>query len=345
MDDTAHQELFRHPQRFEFSQAMRVLLRNSGHGNQGEAGRRRFDWRGEPVRIKAHQSFAFPTADIQSLQPGEGDERATMGINFLGLTGPSGLLPQHYTQFLRDLSDGDTAPADFLDLFNHRMAMLFHFAWEKYRFAAQYEGHPETDVLRWILLSLIGLASEHLQDRQAVPDDFFVKYAALLALQPRPASALRSILADHFGVPVEIDQFAGGWFHLDEPTQSGFREEPTGSERLGYGVVLSSEYWSQESVVRVRIGPMSLDTYTKFLPDGHWHRQLAAICRFYSGDELAFDVQLILDRHEVPRTELKQLAREGDAGERPRLGWTTWMKQAPLAHDAGDVVLRLGRFE
>ena len=47
------------------------------------------------------------------------------------------------------------------------------------------------------------------------PDDTLIYYAGLLAQRPRSAQALQQILADYFEVPVEIEQFAGGWYRLD----------------------------------------------------------------------------------------------------------------------------------
>jgi predicted component of type VI protein secretion system len=54
-----------------------------------------------------------------------------------------------------------------------------------------------------------GLGTEHLRNRQVVADEFFTQYAAIMAIQPRSASALESILTDYFAVPVEVQQFAG----------------------------------------------------------------------------------------------------------------------------------------
>jgi type VI secretion system protein ImpH len=341
--DPALETLLRCPQRFEFAQAIRVLLRQNQRANNQEMGQHHFDWAGEPVRMGGHQSLAFPTADIQSIHPPDNAGKLRMLINFLGLTGPSGVLPHVYTQHLMHRVSETAAARDFFDIFNHRLAMLFYYAWEKYRFAVLYEQHPERDVFRWILLSLVGLASEHLQEcHTSIPDDFFIKYAALLALQPRSASALRAIIAHFFRIPVEIDQFAGGWFHLDDDTATRFRDEPTGGERLGFGAVVGREYWSQESAVLIRLGPMSLTSYRKFLPDELAFKQLAAICRFFSRDEIVFDAQLILDRREVPRTHLATRSQPGDRDMRSRLGWTTWArKEGPASKHAADLTVRL----
>jgi type VI secretion system protein ImpH len=393
--DRAFDELIEQPWRFEFAQALRLLLRHSAHGSTGLPADRRFDVDREPVRIGAHQSLGFPASDIQELtellsagkrnllvgsplrnrpyetslptakrrSTGESDpdpgaaqpapeapavdiqalrqppspDKRKMLINFLGLTGPSGVLPQYYTQFLKERSDEkDEGPAEFLDIFNHRMAMLFYYAWEKYRFPVTYERRPEHDFFRQILFSLVGLGTEHLRGRNHLRDDFFAEYAALLAVQPRSASALRGILSDFFKVPVEVEQFAGTWYPLDDDSITRFSEENSDSERVGYGVVVSQEYWSQESMVRLRIGPLDLPTYRRFLRVGPDFAKLQEICRFFSRDEIVFELQLILNKEEVPDTELS-----GDRPEDAQLGWTTWAKSKPFQEHAEDVVIRL----
>ncbi len=72
-------------------------------------------------------------------------------------------------------------------------------------------------------------------------------------------------------------------------------------------------------MVRIRIGPMPRVTFAKFLPAGDWHVTLREICRFFSRDEFVFEVQLVLDRGDVPMCEL-------DPDADLQLGWTTWLK-------------------
>src|SRR3954452_16532559 len=130
--DPVRDLLLAEPWRFEFPQALRVLFRNSPHGATGEASDRRFDVQREPVRVGANPTMGFPASDIQSLSPLPGSEQRKMLVNFLGLTGPSGVLPQPYTEFIIERTlDGDHSPGEFFDIFNHRMAMLFYYAWER----------------------------------------------------------------------------------------------------------------------------------------------------------------------------------------------------------------------
>jgi type VI secretion system protein ImpH len=186
------------------------------------------------------------------------------------------------------------------------------------------------------LLDLIGLGTEGLQNRQSVADDSLIYYAGLLAQWPRSASALRQVLTDYFEVPVDIEQFAGGWFQLDRETQCCFEDGVTLSEQLGVGAVVGDEIWDQQSSVRVKLGPLTLAQYQDFLPNGTAYEPLCGLLGFFAGSEFDFEIQLILKREEVPPCELG-----AEAGPAPQLGWVTWMKTASFGRDPGDTLLQV----
>jgi type VI secretion system protein ImpH len=94
-----------------------------------------------------------------------------MVINFIGLTGPSAVLPTPYTELLLErVRYKDTALRDFLDLFNHRMASLFYRAWERSRFPVAYERGGDNPFTQY-LLDLVGMGTRGLRDRLAILDE------------------------------------------------------------------------------------------------------------------------------------------------------------------------------
>ena len=317
---------------FQFFQAVRLLA--GSLPARGQVGGVHHP-SAEVARFSAHATVAFPASEIQSLTFRE-DGPPLMSVNFMGLTGPLGVLPLYYTELVMErLRARDTALRDFLDIFNHRSISLFYRAWVKYRFPIgreQGESDPFLDVLR----SVIGLGTPALAKRQPVADESLLFYAGLLGQQPRSAAALEQILSDYFDVPVEVEQFVGAWFGLDPETQTRFKDSDGLSTQLGGGAVIGDEVWDLGSRVRLKIGPLPLDRYLDFLPAGTAFAPLRAITRFFSGDELDFEVQLILKRAEVPACVL---GAEGD--EAPRLGWATWAKSVPLGRDPADTILRL----
>lgn len=317
---------------FEFFQAVALLQRLRmndrqpvGHFSNPED---------EAVRFRVNNSLAFPASQIQSITPQEKGSQE-MKVNFMGLTGPNGVLPYCYTELILErLRAKDPAMESFFDVFNHRMISFFYRAWEKFRFPATY--YRGDDTFTHHLLDLLGLGTVGLRARQAVPDEALLHYAALFGAHARSAEALETILQGYFDVPAEVEQFAGAWYRLDPSAQCSMTEEEADSEKLGAGVVVGDEIWDQQSRVRVRLGPLNLEQYSSFLPGGAAHEPLKALVKFFANDELDFEVKLVLQRDDVPRCEV---GAEDSAA--PRLGWVSWLKSAPLDHNPGDTILNL----
>ena len=320
------------PYRFEFFQAIRLLERmQPGRKPVG----RFTNPSDEVARIGAHPSLNFPASQIQSIEWKEG-RPPSVSVNFMGMTGPQGPLPHAYTtMILGRLRAGDRTLRDFLDLFHHRMISFFYQAWEKYRFAISYE-RGERDRFSHHLLDIIGLGTPGLQERLAVPDDAFLFFAGILGQRPRSAQALELLLNDYFEVPFQVVQLVGGWFRLDETTECCIGERSTASEQLGMGAVVGDEVWNQQARALVRIGPLNLQQYLDFLPNGSAYQPLRALLRFWTNEEIDFEVQLILEREEVPRC---QLGGEGEGA--PQLGWVTWMKSKAMDRNPDEAIFEV----
>ena len=317
---------------FEFFQAVALLQRLRFNDRQpvGQFS----NPEDEAVRFRVNNSLSFPASQIQSIEDQE-QGPPEMRVNFMGLTGPNGVLPYAYTELILErLRAKDPALENFLDIFNHRMISFFYRAWEKYRFPATF--YRGDDIFTHHLLDLIGLGTAGLSGRQSVPDSALLHYAALIGAQARSAEALEEILNGYFEVPVEVEQFAGAWYRLDPSSQCSMTDEGGDSEKLGAGVVVGDEIWDQQSRVRIQVGPLSLEQYTSFLPGGSAHEPLKALVRFFSNDELDFEVKLVLQRDDVPKCEVG-----GEDASAPRLGWISWLKSASLDHNPGDTILSL----
>ena len=313
------------PFSFSFFQAVWLLERmhpdRAGVGRFSEPGH-------EVVRFGAYPSLAFPASEIQTIE--WKPDPPQMVVNFMGLTGPSGVLPRVYTELIEERGKlQDRSLRDFLDILNHRLISLFYRAWARSRF------HIEPWRLRQCLLSLVGLGLPALENRQTVEDDSIAFYCGLFALEPRSAAALERIVADYFQAPVEIVQFVGAWYRLgdDSTCRFGGREGP--SESLGMGVVVGDAVFDLQSRARIRLGPLSLRQYEEFLPGRLGYRRLRDITKLFSRGEIDFEVQLILRQSDVPDWRM-----EDDSPV--QLGWTTWMKTKPVfPRSPEDTVLSL----
>jgi type VI secretion system protein ImpH len=271
-----------------------------------------------------------------------------MAVAFMGLTGPAGVLPRHYTELLIErMRQKDPALRDFLDLFNHRFISLFYRAWEKYRVPIGYEraasnqqGH---DPLSLCLFDLMGMGTKGLQGRLGVEDETLLFYAGLMAQHPRSASALEGLLAAYFEVPVRTVQFAGQWLPLPEEDRSRLGVGEANSA-LGVNTVLGTRVWDQQAKFVLQVGPLTYAEFCDLLPSGTAFTRLVQLTRFFVGQEFEFDVRLVLRAADVRQCRL------GETGsDAPRLGWSTWLKTREFPQDVDDAVLtggltRIGAF-
>jgi type VI secretion system protein ImpH len=326
---------------FQFFQAVRLLSR-LGHGLV-PPGRFPKSPSSEVVRFGVNSAYWFPPSQIHSLEWGKLDpERAEwkppmLRVNFMGLVGASGVLPLVYSDFVQErLRDRDRTMLDFFDLFHHRALSLFYQAWEKHRFWVSFE-REERDKMSGYLQDLIGIGTPGLSNRQTISDTSLIYYSGLLSLQPRSAMALEQFLSDYFDVPIAVEEFGGSWHPLAEEDICKFADPPTEAEQLGFGVVVGDYVWDRASRAKISVGPLALEQYMDFLPGGSAYKPLEAATNFFSNGEIIFEVQLILDRDNVPACQLGS-----DANAPAKLGWLTWMNTAqPRVSDPGDTVFLL----
>jgi type VI secretion system protein ImpH len=341
------------PEQFEFFQAVRLLewYYHRG-GSQRQSVGKDVPPRSEVVRFRALPALSFPGCAITSLK--EGKQKATapdrsaaapleMVVTFLGLTGPSGVLPEHYTTLILErMRQRDHALREFFDLFNHRVISHFYRAWEKYRFPFAYERccrENAQDLFTECLYALVGFGTGELRGRIEPEDATFLFFAGHFAHHMRSAAPLRAILSDYFRLPIEVQQYCGQWLVLDEESRSrlAHRDRAGGQNSLlGMDVVLGERIWDVQSKFRLCLGPLTYQQFRRFMPSGDALLPLAQLTRSYVGPEFDFDVQLVLDAGEVPRCRLGSTAED-----QPRLGWNTWLGSQPRDRDASDAIFML----
>src|SRR5918997_724816 len=96
-----NQELFDEPYRFEFFQAVRLLEKifperaNVGHDALPSQ---------EVIRFRSRPSINFPASEVHEIREiveGFSDtQKLEMVVNFMGMIGPLGVLPTHYTELV-----------------------------------------------------------------------------------------------------------------------------------------------------------------------------------------------------------------------------------------------------
>lgn len=286
----------------------------------------------EPLRLGQEVSLAFAPATIAAVTPPGGGKPARLSVFSFGLFGPNGPVPLHLSEYARDRlrNAGDPAFVRFADLFHHRLLSLFYRGWARCQPAVSFD-RPEEDRFAVYLGSLFGLGQDSLRNRDSVPDLTKLYHANLFALGTRPADGLLRLVSSFFGLPVEIEEFVGQW--IDLPGEAVCRLEGDGrGSRLGETTTIGSRVWDCQQKFRIILGPMGRDDYQRLLPGSPARRRLVDLVRGYLGDELAWDLRLVLRKEDVPPLRL---------GGTNRLGWSTWLQSGPATEDAGDLVLDL----
>ncbi|HMQ04779.1 MAG TPA: type VI secretion system baseplate subunit TssG [Pyrinomonadaceae bacterium] len=331
-EKTLDQILIDEPYRFEFFQAVRLLEKvfpekKSVGGSAMPAA--------EVVRFRSRVALDFPASEIHEFREIEnnqhGGRHLEMLVNFMGMVGVSGVLPQPYTDLALDrIRHRDTALWSFLDIFTHRSVSMFYRAWRKYRFPVGYEAGD--DEFTGYLFDLAGLGTDGLRGKMSLPDESLLPYVGLIAQKPHSCNAIENVISDYFSIPARIGQFYGQWLDLDV---SDYTRLGKSNSKLAESAIAGTRVWEQQSKFRVRLGPLDFKKFQAFLPNGSAFGPLGSIVKFMVGLEFDYDLQLVLSKQDVPSTILTTRAMR-----KPLLGWTTFLKTEPFKVDDEQVVLR-----
>jgi len=271
----------------------------------------------EPVRIGQDPSLSFAPAPIQSFRLPVGDRTGRLRVAFLGLFGTQGPLPLHLTEFARDRMRGvgDRTFAAFVDMFQHRMFMLFHRAWGASQ-PTVGQDRPHNNPFARYVAALCGLGSPSLLGRDPLPDHAKLQFVGRLMHPARNAQGLQAMVGAYFGLPVEIEEFTGDWLEL--PPENRWRlGYSTDVSQLGSTSIVGRRVFQRAQKFRIVLGPLERPEFQSLLPGTPKLTRLAHFVRTYIGDELTWDVKLVLKPE-----ERRQLAL-GKGGS--RLGYDSWL--------------------
>jgi len=324
-------ELSGQPSAFDFYAAVRLLQSQfPAHERIGYSSSPDQD----PIRFAQSPALDFAPATLEALLQQDPARPPVLYSRHFGLFGSNGPLPLCLTEYARDrlLHHADPTFTAFCNIFHHRLLCFFFRAWADAQKTVDFD-RSENEHWSQFVGSLVGLGLDSLHDRDSVPDHAKFNYAGRLVQQNRNAEGLQAILQDFFAIPTEVQSFVGKWLPLNSRGSRNYtcqlgQSPDTGL--LGANLIVGSKFWTCQLHFRIRLGPMKLSDLERLLPTGSSFQRLRDWVRYYVGEEFSWNAQLVLDKNEVPKTQL------GKAG---RLGWTTWLQTRPLDHDAADLVL------
>lgn len=281
------------------------------------------DPRMEAVRFSVQPGLHFAASDIAGFKAATEKEPCTMRVAFMGLIGPSGVLPHWCNELVAERKKKkDYSISEFYDIFHHRFITLFYLAWKKHQFPVTYLPGSR-DKLSGYLLSLAGLGTAGLRGRIGLPEESLSFYSGLLSRQTPSAVSIESAVAYYSGTSVAVEQFVERMIPLSPEDQTSIG---AANAHLGEDTVCGSFVWDCQTKFRVSLGPMGFDEFLRFMPSGDLLKPIFSFVRYMVGIEYEFEVRVLLKRDEVPSVIL------GSETSVPRLGWTTWIKSPGHKH-------------
>lgn len=312
-DYTVAEQLFAEPFEFEYYQSIRILSALRPESKPfGESENPKDD----PVQIQSRVSYIAPSSDIHSLFYSKFYDRPPiMTINFFGIAGVQGPLPQPYTDLIIErLRHKDTAFRDFLDIFNHRHASFWYRIQKKHIPGLEMVEAEQTSVGQAIL-DLAGLIDIDIKGVLNIHPRSMLHFTPLFWQRQRNLVGLKRLLEGYFKVKVRLEEFRGAW--RKAPPEDWTRIGKTGQhQHLGWSTILGRRSWDQAAGVGIHLVGLSWEQYLSHLPGGHGNDAFQSLIRFYSGLNRTFDLMGTIKRHEIPPSYL---------GKGFRLGQTTWI--------------------
>ncbi|MDB5894626.1 MAG: type secretion protein [Rhodoferax sp.] len=288
---------------------------------------------GESTSAPSASSLALPS---QSLQPpaqvarGRGGNNPTLPmvrLYGLGMLGPNGPLPLHYTEWVRERTENfnDSTLADFLDVFHHRYLTHMYRAWAQAQAAAGLDRADDETFSRYIA-QLTGHDPLEIRD-SVLPSHARMAASTHLGREARNPDGLAQTLGRFFSVPVQLQEFVMHWIRIDTEDQTRLGT-PRTSSMLGVGAMLGEVVADRQNKFRLVLGPLPMAQYLRFTPMGKDLPLLVEWVRGFVGYEFVWEVELRVSHESAPPARL---------GDTQSLGWSTWLGGAGGAVNDAEV--------
>ena len=331
-------QFIKQPGQFSFDAAVLLMLRDRKNAPIQST-----------IRFHSPQGTAYPTTDITAIQKNDTTFHTT--VTPIGLTGPTGVLPLHYTMELTaEHRRRASALSDFFELLIQRPLIHYAESGIKYRLAS---GHtlpensgsaPYAAQISKVLLAIAGFQSSATARSLGVNADTVKFYSGYFSSMPRSTECLRSLLSDWLKLPVRIEEFTPLRIKIERDQQSrlpvtGYsREDLNNFSQLGVNATIGERYLNYQSQFTMWIGPLDLTTFQSLIPTGQLFKKIINMSKAYTGPELQIIIRPILKKTGVPALRLPAKINT-DNEFQPRLGWNSWLTPAkPRTKDVSDAI-------
>jgi type VI secretion system protein ImpH len=291
----------------------------------------------DPVRFRVLPGFSFPASDIAAIRNGDSAPKPEMTVNFMGLIGPKGVLPDWYNEHALQMNyKKDNAFNEFLDMFHHRLISLFYLAWKKYRLAENFQ--PDgSDPISSSLADLAGVDPAE-QDRDPLyyhsARQRLIYFSGMVSRTVPTASVIETVITNAVGAPVQVEQFVMRMIAVHEENRSCLGRN---NGTLSKDAMCGGRIRDINNYFIVKLGPLTWKKYLAFQPRSRNLDMVHLLIARIAGIEYEFEVQLILKGTEIPGLCL------GGRNGAPLLGRTVLLRYPERPYGQDVVVKTVNR--
>lgn len=282
----------------------------------------------EPARLGQAIRLGPAACEVAHWSTATADRPARIALEIMGLFGPEGPMPLHISRRIHErmserwfagdpLSEpgADRAFLEFGNLLQHRMMALFYRAHAEAQpaIAADHGGRGRLAAM------LAALAECGLPGVEA--EAVLLRHATDLASQIRNPERIAALVSDLLAAPVRVREFAPHWQEIPHHLSSRLGRAHAG---LGRGALLGPRVYQPQARAELVVGPLDLARYRVLMAPGPAREALTRLVRLVMGDEIGFDLRLVLAAAEVPPPVL---------GAGIALGHTGWLDGPPRDRD------------
>jgi type VI secretion system protein ImpH len=234
------------------------------------------------------------------------------------MLGPNGPLPIHITEIAREREElrHDPTLSHFLDLFHHRYFTIFYRAWATAQSTAGLDRAGE-EKFTFYIASLTGHDVREI-GQGPLPSHARLAAAPHLVRESRNPDGLGATLAHYFRVPVHIEEYVFHWMQRPVPRQSRLGV-PGASPTMGINAMLGDHIPDRQCKFRIVLGPLDLEAYLRFTPQGTQLIRLVEWVRAFVGEEMRWELELRI---------LPARASPAVLGGAQQLGWSGWLGES-----------------
>lgn len=275
----------------------------------------------EPVDLFHRSTTSFPRSTVSRVS--RRSRRPRLESYHLGLTGPIGPMPMHWTEFaeLEDARRGPKPLNDFLGVLSVRMLQLHYRAWAESQPAVQAD-RSEDDSFAGLIAAVSGAADlSFLDPLESLPapaegfDSWRQLSVAGVFTGVKSASAVADALSYLVGQVVGVTENVGRWYETPPALYSRLDDSRPGYNVLGRSAAVGRRYFSVENDVVFTVKAASWEQFIDFINEAGEAMIIRGALDALCPDHLSWRVQVGVAEGLIEPAELGK----------SRLGETSWM--------------------